>query len=101
MKNPKKKEPIVIFDEKNVAAGGIMKVAVRGTPLTQNDLDNTPEKRIERTRAKLTKIALFMNADKIEYRDLGKGEDYILTRGKKELILRIRGTPHEGGFLIS
>lgn len=83
-----KKKIIVVFDERLVAAGGDIK-----NPL------NTPEKRIRRRRAMLTKMARFMDADKIEYQDLGKSENYIITRGRKKLNLLIRYNKYQGAFL--
>ncbi len=48
-------------------------------------------------------LAIFAGAHKIEYKDLGLGEDYILTKTQngqiETLELRVRGNRDQGGFL--
>lgn len=47
----------------------------------------------------LRKLAEFVGCDRIEYRDLGKGENYILHKDGKVLVLKVWGNQYDGGFL--
>lgn len=47
----------------------------------------------------MKRIAEFMEADSITYKDLGNGKDYILIKGGKSLTLSVRGNKFDGGFL--
>ena len=52
-----------------------------------------------RHEAQLQKLLEFCGADSIRYEDLGKGENYVLEKNGKVLVLRIRGNHFDGGFL--
>ena len=47
----------------------------------------------------MRKLAEFVGAESIEYKNLGKGEDYVLTKGGQTLVLKARGNMYDGGFL--
>lgn len=47
----------------------------------------------------LEALAAFAGLDRIEYRDRGNGEDYILSKGGKTIILKARHTKDQGGFM--
>jgi len=64
-----------------------------------NDPDNTPAKLRERREAMLRELGSFCNADSIEYIDQGKGEKYIIRRGKNILTLDVFSTSYDGGWL--
>ncbi len=49
--------------------------------------------------AQMRALAEFAQCDSITYRDLGSGEDYVLTRGQEVLTLNVRGNKDQGGFL--
>lgn len=40
----------------------------------------------------------FIDADCIEYKDFGNGEDYIITKNNKVMIINVRGNKYDGGF---
>ena len=42
---------------------------------------------------------IFVGADSIEYMDLDNGEDYVLKKDGKTLIIKARHNSVDGGFL--
>lgn len=44
-------------------------------------------------------LAELVGADRIEYEDLGNGENYILYKGEQKLTLSVRGNRGDGAFL--
>ena len=66
--------------------------------------DNLPERKRERQKAirsirnMLREIGKFVNADEIEYKDCGKCEKIIITKGAKILEITALGDRCSGGF---
>ena len=65
----------------------------------RNDPHNTPEIVAKRIEKQLKILGKFCKADFVEYIDHGKGESYILKRGKKRIRLSIGGNMYDGGYM--
>ena len=49
--------------------------------------------------AQIGALGEFVGADSIEYEDRGNGENYLITKGGKQLLIKARGNKFDGGFL--
>jgi|GEM_PF-6460042 hypothetical protein len=52
-------------------------------------------------KAMMERIAEVTEVDSITYEDLGNGENYILVKNGKKVILMARGNRVDGGFLLT
>jgi hypothetical protein len=78
----------IIFDREASASWG-----------NQDDPNNTPEKIVQRREEMLREMGEFMDADSIEYKDLGKQESYIIKKKNKTLALHVSSTSFDGGWM--
>lgn len=78
----------LIFDEKEVRSYGDI-----------DDPKNTPDKLVDRLKAKLTKIGDFMNADSVKYVEGHKNELLVIIRGNQKLTLLAHGNAADGGYI--
>lgn len=62
-------------------------------------MEKDPNEAVESFRKSLEKLGNFIGADKIKYVDRDKGELYTITKGTETLILKVSGTPIDGGWL--
>ncbi len=53
----------------------------------------------ETHKRQLKELAKFAGAETIEYRNLDAGENYILTKEGKTIVLRARSNRFNGGFM--